>query len=192
MSARAHRRKIIQRSEKKRNWIPYAFVAAGILLLGAALVVNLSATPEAAGSMEYLPEDVANEQPILAIHEMNEGPPIPFLPRNEPQPEIHLPLRSFNFGAIGPQDVVEKEFIIRNAGEGPLTISRAYTTCGCTTAEISASVIPSGKVATVKLIFDAGFHDTAGQTVRRGLIIENNDPQRSQMEFWVQAQVRSN
>ncbi len=191
MRTRVHPRKLARRREQKRNWIPYALVAAGILLLGAALVLNLSATPEAAGSMEYLPEDVAYERPILAVHEMNEGPPIPFLPRNQPQPEIQLPLKSFDFGAIGPQDVVEKEFIIRNTGEGPLTISRAYTTCGCTTAEISASVIPPGKVATVKLIFDAGFHDTAGQTVRRGLIIENNDPQRSQMEFWVQAQVRS-
>lgn len=191
MSARVQRRKLARRREQKRNWMPYALVAAGILLLGAALLVNLSATPQATASMEYLPEDVAYEQPILAVHEMNEGPPIPFLPRNEPQPEIQLPLKTFDFGVIGPQDVVEKEFIIRNMGEGPLTISRAYTTCGCTMAEISASVIPPGKVATVKLIFDAGFHDTAGQTVRRGLIIENNDPQRSQMEFWVQAQVRS-
>jgi hypothetical protein len=141
--------------------------------------------------MEYLPEDVAHEQPILAIHEMGEGPPIPFLPRNQPQPEIQVPEKSYNLGLVGPYDVIEEEFIIRNTGEAPLTISRAYTTCGCTTAEISASVIPPGKVATVRLIFDAGFHDTAGQTVRRGLIIENNDPQRSQMEIWVQAQVRS-
>jgi hypothetical protein len=102
-----------------------------------------------------------------------------------------VPEKSYNLGLVGPYDVVEEEFIIRNTGEAPLTISRAYTTCGCTTAEISASVIPPGKVATVKLIFDAGFHDTAGQTVRRGLIIENNDPQRSQMEIWVQASVRS-
>lgn len=191
MNARVHGRKLAQRREQKRNWMPYAFVAAGILLLGAALAITLSAAPEATGSAEYLPEDVANEQPILAVHEMNEGPPIPFLPRNQAQPKIEVPLKSFNFGLVGPTDVVEKEFIIRNTGEAPLTISRAYTTCGCTEAEISASVIPPGKVATVKLIFDAGFHDTAGQTVRRGLIIENNDSQRSQMEIWVQASVRS-
>jgi hypothetical protein len=85
--------------------------------------------------------------------------------------------------------VVERTFIVRNEGEALLTISRAYTTCGCTTAEFSASVIPPGKVATVKVIFDAGFHDTAGQTVRRGVIIENNDPNQSQAEIWVQAAV---
>jgi hypothetical protein len=87
--------------------------------------------------------------------------------------------------------VVEHEFIIRNVGEAPLTISRAYTTCGCTTAEVSARVIQPGQVATVRLIFDAGFHDTAGQTVRRGLIIENNDPNQSEAEIWTQAAVRS-
>ncbi|NLF66213.1 MAG: DUF1573 domain-containing protein [Chloroflexi bacterium] len=72
-----------------------------------------------------------------------------------------------------------------------MTISRAYTTCGCTTAEFSASVIPPGKAATVKVIFDAGFHDAAGQTVRRGVIMENNDPDQSQEEIWVQAAVNA-
>lgn len=133
--------------------------------------------------------DIANSQPILAIHEMGEGPPIPFLPKGEPQPKIVVPETSYDFGRIGAKDVVEKTFTIQNTGDAPLTISRAYTTCGCTTAEVSASVIPPEGVATVKLVFDAGFHDAAGQTVRRGLIIENNDPEKSQAEIWIQADV---
>ena len=68
----------------------------------------------------------------------------------------------------------------------------AYTTCGCTTAEISADVIPPGKAVTIELVYDAGFHDTAGQTVRRGLIIESNDPDQPQAEIWVQADVAQN
>ena len=93
----------------------------------------------------------------------------------------------------GAQDVVERTFIVRNVGEAPLTISRVYTTCGCTTAEVSASMIPPGKVATINIIFDAGFHaDAAGQTVRRGVIIENNDPNQPKAEIWVQASIRSN
>src|SRR5690606_38916554 len=95
----------------------------------------------------------------------------------------------YDFGRIGPQEVVEQTFVIRNEGQAPLTISRAYTTCGCTTAAFSASIIPPGKVATVRVIFDAGYHDAAGQTVRRGIIIENNDPDQSQTEIWVQAAV---
>ena len=81
--------------------------------------------------------------------------------------------------------------VLFNTGEAPLTISRAYTTCGCTTAEITARTIPPGKVASVTLTFDAGFHETAGQTVRRGLIIENNDPRNPKAEIWIQATVRN-
>ncbi|MBE2199517.1 MAG: DUF1573 domain-containing protein [Anaerolinea sp.] len=192
MKAKMYSKSMSKQKQHKRSWVPLALLAVGVLLLGWLLIASISAPPQATASMAYLPEDVAYEQPILAIHEMGEGPAIPFLPRNQPQPEIQVPEKSYNFGIVGPQDVVEREFIIRNVGDAPLTISRAYTTCGCTTAEISASVIPPGQVATIKLVFDAGFHDAAGQTVRRGLIIENNDPQRSQTEIWVQAQIRSN
>jgi hypothetical protein len=95
----------------------------------------------------------------------------------------------FDFGSIGATEMVSREFIIANTGEGPLTISRAFTTCGCTEADFSASVIQPGEVATVTLRLDAGFHDVRGQTVRRGIIIESNDPRRPQTEIWIQASV---
>ena len=41
------------------------------------------------------------------------------------------------------------------------------------------------------LRFDAGYHDTRGQSVRRGVIIENNDPNNPQMEIWAEASVRT-
>lgn len=192
MKAKTRHRKSSRLKRQKRSWMPIALLVVGVLLLGAGVVAYTSSPSSASASSEYHPDDVAHEQPVLAVHEMEEGPPIPFLPASQAQPKIQIPEKNFDFGMIGPQDVVEREFIIRNVGDAPLTISRAYTTCGCTKAEISASLILPGQVATIKLIFDAGFHDTAGQTVRRGLIIENNDPQQSKAEIWVQAAVRSN
>ncbi len=186
------RRKRRHNKTRRRNWLPIVITIIGVLLIMGGLVGYVAGNDTAVASSEYHPENVAHDQPFVAVHEMGEGPPIPFLPRNQPQPKIQIPETSYNFGTIGPQDVVEREFIIRNVGEAPLSISRAYTTCGCTTAEISASVIQPGEVATVNLIFDAGFHDAAGQTVRRGLIIENNDPSQSQAEIWTQASVRAN
>lgn len=175
----------------KRNWILIFLFSLGALLVAITLYGYATRSSAKTASASYAPEEVVMIRPIIAVHEMNEGPPIPFLPRNQPQPDIEAPERAYDLGLIGPQDVVEREFIIRNTGDAPLSISHAYTTCGCTRAEISASVIPPGKASLVKIIFDAGFHDTAGQTVRRGLIIENNDPDQSQLEIWVQASVRS-
>jgi hypothetical protein len=182
-----------QRQTRQKR-ITIAVFAGGLILLGAAAYLVLrpslgSATP--IRSFEYGPEDVANSEPVVAVHEMGAGPPIPFLAASGPQPAIALNQDFVNVGSVGPQEVVRRDFAIANTGEAPLTISRAYTTCGCTTAEISSVTIPPGKVAEVTLIFDAGFHDTRGQVVRRGLILENNDPQQSTAEIWLQASVRS-
>ena len=145
-------------------------------------------------NIKYTPNDIAYYQPILAVHEMVDSrlDTVSFLPMDGPQPKIALLEDFHNFGSVGPSDVVRHEFIIVNLGEAPLTISRAYTTCGCTTAEFSASVIPPGKFSIVTMAYDAGFHDAQGQTIRRGIIIENNDPKNPQVELWAQVTVRSN
>lgn len=140
--------------------------------------------------IDYDPEDIAHDLPLHAVHEMGDGPPIPFLPKDGPQPQIVINERFYDFGNIGATDVVTREFIIANTGEVPLTISRAYTTCGCTTADFTSAIIPPGKVSIMTIVLDAGFHDVTGQTVRRGVIIENNDPKRSSTEIWIQASVR--
>ena len=188
--SRRERNEQARRKARQRKFIPIIIVVFGILIVGVSLITyfsNQTAVDE--NMLVYTPKDVARDRPISAIHEMGDGPAIPFLPSDEAQPAVLLPEKTYDFGMIGPKDVVKRTFIIRNTGEAPLTISRAYTTCGCTTAEISASVIPPGVVAEATLIFDAGFHDTAGQSVRRGLIIENNDPNQSKAEYWTTANV---
>ena len=94
---------------------------------------------------------------------MRAGPPIPFLPADQPQPKIILPDSHHDFGQVGAKAVVKRKFLVCNEGEAPLTISRAYTTCGCTVADFTARVIPPGKAALITLVFDAGFHDVRGQ-----------------------------
>lgn len=190
MNRKEHRLQT-QRRARRKNTIAAVILVAALLVLAGSLYAYFTDSQTATAALDYDPEDIVYDQPIHAIHEMGEGPPIPFLPRDQAQPAIAVSEKSYNFGSIGPTDVVERTFVIFNKGDAPLTISRAYTTCGCTTADITARVIPPGKVAEVTLTFDAGFHDTAGQTVRRGLIIENNDPRQSQAEYWVQASVHN-
>ncbi len=183
----------VQRQKSRGKIIQVAVMGIiGLLLvsLGAFLVWNSSAGQI---FLDYSPQDVSRENPLHAIHEMD--PPsldsIPFIPKDSPQPRIEIQKTFHNFGSIDPEEVVEQEFVIFNAGEGPLTISRAYTTCGCTTANFTSTVIPPGKVSIMTLRFDAGYHDTRGQSVRRGVIIENNDPNNPQMEIWAEASVRT-
>ncbi len=187
--ARRLRKRRRSQTELRRR-IAWAGLILGLLLLALAAWSLRSGGAEARAAFNYGPEDIASDRPFQAIHEMSAGPPIPFLPRNGPQPRIALSERYYSFGSLGPKDIVTREFIVANTGDAPLTISRAYTTCGCTTADFSSAVIPPGKVAVVRVVFDAGYHDTAGQTVRRGIIIENNDPNESQAEYWFQASVR--
>jgi hypothetical protein len=135
--AKAHK----QAQRERGMLISGAVITLAMLLLIAAYLVWDSGrvTPTA---FAYSPDEVTRENGFTATHEMGSGPPIPFLPANGPQPKISLSAVNHNFGRIGPRDVLSQTFAIRNDGAVPLTISRAYTTCGCTSAEFSASVIP--------------------------------------------------
>jgi hypothetical protein len=181
-----------RKQRQRRRLLPLVIVVVGAALIGGSLYWMVGKSP-AKAAVDYKPEDVVYGQSLHAVHEMEPFDPssIHFLPEDEPQPKIAASEDFFNFGSVGAKDVVQHEFAILNQGEAPLTISRAYTTCGCTTADFTARVIPPGKVAIMTLTFDAGFHDVGGQTVRRGVIIENNDPSNSQFEVWTEAFVRT-
>ncbi len=180
-----------RREAQVKRYLSIAGMIGGAALIAAAVISLRGGGSAQPASFDYGPEDIAYDKPIQAVHEMEAGPAIPFLPKNGPQPQIEINEIFHDFGSVGTTEVVTREFAIANMGQAPLTISRAYTTCGCTIADFTSTVIPPGMVSLVTLRFDAGFHDTAGQTVRRGIIIENNDPDRPQAEYWVEASVRS-
>ena len=190
------RKAIQERNRKKRQkqQITIGLMVAGIGAILIGFAWYLIADPGSAqASFEYSTSDVAYEQPIQAVHEMGGSSleAVPFLPKDGPQPKIVLLEDFYNFGSVGPTELATHDFVIANQGDAPLTINRAYTTCGCTTADFTATVIPPGKVSIVTMVYDAGFHDARGQTVRRGIIIENNDPKNPQVELWAQATVRN-
>ncbi len=182
--------------ERSRRSMPGAFfVTAGVLVLLIVLVFALQPKlfrDNADTALAYDPEDVVYDEGLYGVHEMEPSKtPIPFLPKDGPQPKLVIPHRTWDFGRVKPTEVVTHTFVLKNEGEAPLTISRIYTTCGCTTAELTARVIPPGKVALLRLIFDAGYHDVRGQRVRRGVIIESNDPNNSEASVWATAYVLS-
>lgn len=190
ISKKEHRRTVRKRKARQRQVIATILIAGGVLLLLSVALLIWNRVNSSAGTFDFDGAEVSNELPIQAVHEMGAGPPIPFLPKDGPQPRIAVEEQYYDFGTLGPTDIVNREFRIANIGDAPLTISRAYTTCGCTIADFTSAVIPPGMVSVMTLTFDAGFHDVSGQTVRRGVIIENNDPRNSNSEIWVQVKVR--
>lgn len=184
-----------EQARKQYQRVITSLVAAGIGIILIGLTWYFIAD---AGSAQtnfgYKAADVSHNRPMQAIHETGEVglDAIPFLPKDGPQPKIVLLEDFHDFGNVSPTEIATHEFVIANQGDAPLTISRAYTTCGCTTANFTATIIPPGKISVVTLQYDAGYHDARGQTVRRGIIIENNDPLNPQVELWAQASVQEN
>ena len=176
-----------------KNWDISLFVILGIisiLTIGYQVIIKGGDKKD----IQYSLSDVVYGEKIIAVHQMNgeldaiEKKTVskdPVL-----NPKLQLSADFFDFGRISSEQTLTHTFIITNIGNSTLIIKYAYTTCPCTMAEISASVIPSGKMALITLQFDADYHRMIGVTVRRGLIMATNDPEHPIQEIWIQATVQ--
>ena len=144
--------------------------------------------------IQYRPSDVVYGEKISAVHSMissgyaqHSG----FSPvSSSVKPEIQLSETYYDFGEVGAQQILTRTFVIANTGQSPLIIQQAYTTCGCTIADFTTAEIPPGKVGLMALQFDSGYYDMHATTVRRGVIIETNDPDHPTQEVWIQASIK--
>ena len=184
---------IFHRKFRFKNWDISLFVILGIisiLTIGYQVIIKGGNKKE----IQYSLSDVVYGEKIIAVHQMNgemdsiENKKV----SNDPvsNPKLQLSADFFDFGRTSAEQTLTHAFIITNIGDSPLIIKYAYTTCPCTMAEISASVIPSGKMALITLQFDANYHRMNDVTVRRGLIIATNDPEHPIQEIWIQATVQ--
>ncbi len=173
----------------------------GYIILGTtsglilALIVYVAWLWNASNStIQFTPADVIYGVKIHAVHDMETDPNSrktgSFTADPKLSPEVRLSEQFYDFGEVNASQVLTRTFVIANDGQSPLIILHAYTTCGCTTADFTSAEIPPGKVALVTLQFDSGYHDMRGTTVRRGVMIETNDPDHPTQEIWIQASVR--
>jgi chondroitin AC lyase len=145
----------------------------------------------AAGDLLPLTEPV---KPIEGRHDMGNMPDMnqvgQAIPPDQPQPNVDLPVADYDFGLIpaGPEDV-SQVFYVQNTGTEPLEIRSVVTSCGCTTATLSSSVIPPGQRADLTVVFNPDFHDTEGP-VTRAVWLETNDPDQPVAEVKFAANVR--
>ena len=70
-------------------------------------------------------------------------------------PQLNFATESHDFGTINEGDVVETEFKFTNSGEGPLIISSAQGSCGCTVPEYPNAPVAPGEEGVIKVSFNS-------------------------------------
>ena len=170
-----------------RRW---GWIAAGIILAVSVLAAFMVSGP-ITGKVSYIEANVSHIQPLKVGN--TPGLAITLSPEqsgNASLPWIVVSPTYYDFGEVDARTTVTHQFVITNKGGSPLVIEQSYTTCTCTTAELTAAIIPPGQVSLVTVRFDPAFHRTGAATVRRGLILQTNDPLHPQAEIWIQAYIK--
>jgi hypothetical protein len=170
----------------------------GIIVLLVALNLLQSgvfADPPAASRSEDLTSllPLAEENhPLKGEHDMRRIPQQTPAPQPAPEdmalPRLDLPTASYDFGVIPRRPDVAHVFAVQNTGSADLEIWNLVTSCGCTTAHLSSSVIPPGQRADLTVVFDPDFHPTQGETVRL-VWFATNDPTQPWVEVRITADV---
>ncbi len=158
---------------------PAAWIIAGsVLMLAFGVFFSMWHSGALAGPMEPSrnedPKDLLplteTGNPLYGEHDMELIPrqtPVPSsAPLDEPMPLVDIPNTEHDFGRVPSRQDVAHVFAIQNRGNDDLVISNLVTSCGCTTAELSSSIIPPGERADLAVYFDPNYHQARGEVVR--------------------------
>lgn len=131
--------------------------------------------------------------PLKGDHDMARIPQQTPAPQTAPEgvdlPRLELPAANHDFGLIPGRPDVAHVFAVQNIGTADLEIGNLVTSCGCTTAELSSSIIPPGQRADLTVTFDPDFHATQGSVVRL-VWFATNDPTQPWAEVRFTADVQ--
>lgn len=91
-----------------------------------------------------------------------------------------------DFGVMVPEEEGEHSFVIRNAGQNPLTLKLGATTCKCTLGNLKDSQLGPGEETEVQLTWKVS---TSGKTFGQSAEIRTNDPQNAAIRFEITGRV---
>ena len=101
-------------------------------------------------------------------------------------PRIIFTQESYDFGKVKQGKIVEYTFTFENRGAEDLVIKDVTTSCGCTAALVSNSVVKPGDTGQIKVSYDS--QGRAGK-VSRTITVESNDPVEPVKELSITASV---
>jgi hypothetical protein len=165
-------------------------VAANLIQSRASAKLSAPSRTENIGDLLPLAQSV---RPLRGGHEMNRIPAQTPAPQPAPEgvdvPQLQMPSASHDFGSIPRNPVVTHIFAVQNTGTADLRLGNLVTSCGCTTARTSSSVIPPGQRADLTVTFDPNFHEIEGEAVRL-VWFATNDPTQPWIEVRITADVQ--
>lgn len=105
-------------------------------------------------------------------------------------PKITFDKTLHNFGLIAQYGgKVETKFIITNIGSETLKIGELTTSCSCTKASISSSLILPGNKEELTVVFDPNFHEEPTDVFKRTVFIPTNDANNLEAEVVIQVDI---
>jgi rhodanese-related sulfurtransferase len=102
-------------------------------------------------------------------------------PGLEVSPEIH------DFGEIEKENgIVSTQFTVKNSSGSEILITEITTSCGCTTAEIDATLIQPGVTQILTVHFDPNFHKEPEGKFSRTVFLQTSNSQEVQAKISVE------
>ncbi|MFM8735219.1 MAG: DUF1573 domain-containing protein [Pirellulales bacterium] len=112
-----------------------------------------------------------------------------------PAPAAETPETRHAFGTIGTGSTGSHEFVVRNAGDAPLTLRRGATSCTCTVSDFDEAeggspdgvkVVPPGDTTRIRVQWKG---KGPGGPFRQQATIVSDDPRRPELVFVVEGVV---
>jgi DNA gyrase inhibitor GyrI len=106
-------------------------------------------------------------------------------------PAIDVARASLDLGEI-PQQPADTSVTVTNTGDDTLKILGVYTSCGCTEAWVSDSILPPGTATTLSIRYDPTSMTPADTgSIYRGIYVQSDDPRRPEVTIELRAVVRA-
>ncbi|GIW94815.1 MAG: hypothetical protein KatS3mg110_2856 [Pirellulaceae bacterium] len=166
-----------------RWWILFALVA-GLFIAGTAVLVASARFEYKHPRYPQLKFIVTRDNQVLLDPRFQ-------LSRLSPSgtPKLVVAETSHDFGHLPPNTTGRHLFTLRNDGTGNLILSQQSTSCRCTVAELSASVVPPGGVAQLTIAWNTGNQSNTGNTYHETVTLTTNDPQYKTICFEITGRV---
>ncbi|MEN6450290.1 MAG: DUF1573 domain-containing protein, partial [Thermoguttaceae bacterium] len=151
-----------------------------IVLLGLAFGVGVSMlqTPKAP-----LPVDSSRRAGFADAHGVDRDRPAL---KAGGSPKVVVKEKEYHFGTLDIAAKGSHDFVFRNAGDAPLKLASAGTSCRCTVSELSSHPIPPGESGKVTVSWKP--IDNVGPYEQTATIL-TNDPEQPRIELTITGRV---